>query len=55
MGLVVMNTANPRRGEQNRFGSMLIEPPIDRQLVAQINCIALDGQNPAFLLLQPTH
>ena len=40
MGIVLMNAADPRRGEQYRFGPMLVEPAIDRRLVAQINCIA---------------
>ena len=48
-----MNAADPRRGEQHRLRPMLIEPAIDRRLVAQIDRIAADRQNPAFLLRQP--
>ena len=49
MGVVGMNAAHPRRGEQHRVRAMLVEPPVDRRLVAEIYCIAADSQNSAFL------
>jgi hypothetical protein len=48
-----VDTADPRGGEQHGLRPMLIEPAIDRRLVAQINGIAASCQNPALLLRQP--
>ena len=52
MGVVGMNAAHPRRGEQHRLRAMLVEPAVDCRLVAEIDCIAADSQNLAFLLPQ---
>ena len=53
MGVVFMNAANPRRGEQHRPRPIFIKPAVDRSLVAQIDRVTADGQNLALLLRQP--
>ena len=53
MGVVLINAADPCGCEQHRVRPMLVEPVIDRRLVAQINFIATDCQNLAFFPHQP--
>ena len=53
MGVVRMNPADARRGEHYRLGPVFVEPAIDRHLVAQVNDIAADRQQAAFLFRQP--
>ena len=52
MGIVGVNPADSCGSEQHGLWAMLIEPATDRRLVAQVNHIATDSQNPAFLLGQ---
>src|SRR5207302_11275151 len=52
MGVVGLNAAHPRRGEQHRLRAMLVEPAVNCRLVAEIDRIAADSQNLAFLLPQ---
>jgi hypothetical protein len=54
MGVVCMDAANPRRGEQRRVRPVLIEPVTDCGPIAQINRITVDRKNPAFLSRKPT-
>jgi hypothetical protein len=44
---------DPRRSEQSRLRPLLIKPAIDRRLLAQVDRMAADSQNSAFLLGQP--